>query len=190
VALAVAALVWLPGAILRGGLVWLLGAGVFVIIQKERVKKWTAHPLSIAGGGLLALGLLAASRMGRLGGANDLLLGLGFAALMAGLAARSELSAFRFPLFQWYARLSAGLSEFSYTLYLVHFPVLAFFFYVALQGRQMAPGPGGALWFAGILAAVLIYAAGIYWCFERNTDRIRKQVEQLMFRTTMKETAD
>jgi len=185
IALALIVMVLLPGAILWGGLVWLLGAGVFALMQNGRARSWAAHPLWIFGSGLLALGLLAASRMGRLGGANDLLLGLGFAGLVAGLAARSELSgfkfplsAFRFPLFQWYARLSAAASEFSYTLYLVHFPLLAFFFFAVFQGRQVAPGLGSAFWFAGILAVVLLYAAIIYWCFERNTDRCRKWLEQ------------
>ena len=173
--------------------------------------------------------------MGRLGGENDLLLGLGFALLVAGLAARSSsllrlernpslagageggrrpgeglgeksilcgdgqdeasssvsdvrhptsggkflLSTFRFPFFPLYARISAGASEFSYTLYLVHFPLLAFFFFVVFQGRQVAPGFGSAVWFAGILAAILIYAAAIWWCFERNTDRCRKWLEQI-----------
>ena len=190
-ALALIVMVLLPGAILWGGLVWLLGAGVFALIQNGRARSWAAHPLWIPGSGLLALGLLAASRMGRLGGANDLLLGLGFAGLVAGLAVRSELSGFKSPLsglrpqvsgFALYARLSAGLSEFSYTLYLVHFPLLAFFFFVVFQGRQVAPGLGSAVGFAGILTAVVIYASAIWWLFERNTDRIRKKIEQLMGR--------
>ena len=173
--LALAAVVLLPGEILRGGFVWLLGAGVFVLIQNERIRNWATQTLWMAGSSLLLLALLAASRFGRLGGANDLLLGFGCALLVAGLAVRAANSGI-------YARLSADASEFSYTLYLVHFPVLAFLFFSVFNGQQLSPGTQSAFWFAIILAGIVIYAATIWWCFERNTDRIRKRIEQLMVR--------
>ena len=173
--LAFTAVFLLPWEILRGGLVWLLGAGVFALIQNAQVRSWTARPLWIAGSGLLTLALLAASRFGKLGGADDFLLGFGCALLVAGLAVRAAGPGI-------YARLSADASEFSYTLYLIHFPLLAFLFFVMLQGRQMAPGLNSALWYAGILTAVLLYAIAIYWCFERNTDRFRKWMESIFMR--------
>jgi peptidoglycan/LPS O-acetylase OafA/YrhL len=171
--LAAGALWLLPGAILWGGLVWLMGAGVFALIQNERIRSWATQPLWLAGSGLLALALLGASRMDRLGGEDGVLLGLGFALLVAGLAVRSAGPGV-------YTRISAGASEFSYTLYLVHFPLLAFLFFSVFKGHQLPPGIHSALWFTGVLMAVLIYAAAIWWCFERNTDHIRKQVGRLI----------
>jgi peptidoglycan/LPS O-acetylase OafA/YrhL len=141
------------------------------------------------------MGLLVANRVGILGGAGDLLLGGGCALLVAGLVGRpappspprtgrgqgevSNPSTTR--SFALYARLAAGVSEFSYTLYLVHFPILAFLFYSVFKGKQMQPGLHSAFWFVGILTAVLIYAALIWYCFERNTDRLRKRIEPFLF---------
>ena len=185
VLLFVAALLWLPKGILMGGLVWLLGAGVFAAIQNDRIRSWAAQPWWLAGSGLLLLALLAASRFGKLGGAGDLWLGLGCACLVSALAVRpasGSISGFRFQVsgFSFYARLSAAASEFSYTLYLVHFPVLACLFYTVFKGQQMTPGWQGALWFAGILAGIIIYASAVWWLFERNTDRLRKRIEPIL----------
>lgn len=211
--LAVAVLILLPWDILMGGLVWLTGAAVFFLIQKDRVRRWAAQPIWLATSTLMVLGLLAGSRFGRLGIFDDLLLGGGFACLVAALAVRpcsslagagedarrksegcwgksniqgdgqgevlNSVFAFRFPFFFYYSRLSISLSEFSYTLYLVHFPLLAFLFYTVFKGQQMSPGIHSTGWFAVILTCLVIYAAAIYWCFERNTDRVRKKVEQL-----------
>jgi peptidoglycan/LPS O-acetylase OafA/YrhL len=174
VAFAAAVLWLLPAGILWGGLVWLMGVGAFILAQNEKSRRWAAHPLWLVAGVLLALGTLVVSRMGNLTANISLLLSGGFAVLVVGLAVRSGGSGI-------YAHLSAGASEFSYTLYLVHFPLLAFFFFAFFQGRQMAPGLSSALWFAGILAMVLVYAAAIWWCFERNTDRIRKKLEPILY---------
>jgi peptidoglycan/LPS O-acetylase OafA/YrhL len=74
--------------------------------------------------------------------------------------------------------LSAGASEISYTLYLVHFPVLAFLFLSYFKGSQMTPGLTSGSWFVVTLGGVLLYSAAIWWLFERNTDRVRKAMER------------
>ena len=170
-ALLVAALVvWLPGNILLGGLVWLMGAGIFVLIQSERGRRWPAHPLWLCAGGLLALTMLGASRMGKLGATDDLLVGSGFSVLVAALAVRPAKPGI-------YTATSAAASEVSYTLYLVHFPILALFFFAVCKGHQIQPGFAGAFWFLMTFVVVVLYAAGVWWCFERNTDRVRSWVQ-------------
>ena len=171
--LLVASLILLPRGILAGGLVWLLGAGVFAATQSDRVRSWAAQPWWLAGSGLLVLGLLAASRFEKLGEADDLWLGGGCALLVAGLAVRPAAPGI-------YARISAGASEFSYTLYLVHFPMLACLFYTVFKGQQMTPGIHGTGWFAAILTLVVFYASAVWWLFERNTDRLRKRIEPFL----------
>ena len=168
--LLVTRLILLPWGILMGGLVWLMGAAVVMLIRQEQARKWATHPVWLITSALLALGLLAASRFGKLGPFDDLLLGAGCALLVAALAVRPAGPGI-------YARLSADASEYSYTLYLVHFPVLAFLFYTVFKGQQLSPGIYSAFWFALMLTSLLIYAAAIYWCFERNTDRFRKWLE-------------
>ena len=77
----------------------------------------------------------------------------------------------------WLKKVAAGLSEMSYTLYLVHFPLLAFVFFAFFQGRKYLPDFTSYLCFGSLLAGCLIFAAMMWWCFERNTDRLRKRIE-------------
>jgi peptidoglycan/LPS O-acetylase OafA/YrhL len=169
--LATGILLFLPKSILVGGVIWMLGAGVFYLIQIGKIRVIVSHPLWLILSLLLTIGALLASRSGRIGEGADLLIGIGCASLVAGLATRGSTSYF-------YGVLSAGASEISYTLYLVHFPVLAFLFFGYFKGSQMSPGLTTGNWFAITLGGVLLYSIAIWWLFERNTDRVRKAMER------------
>lgn len=107
--LAAGILLFLPRSILLGGVIWLIGAGVFYLIQIGTVRRLTSHPVWRILSLLLTIGALLASRSGRLGEGADLLIGVGCATLMAGLAMKTSAS-------YLYGMLSAGASEISYTL--------------------------------------------------------------------------
>ena len=182
--LLVGAFCLLPSGLLRDGLVWLMGAGVFVVTQNWRISSWMAHPLWLYAGGLAALGVLTASRMEVLGRADNLLLGAGFAVLVAALAVRGQAAGgagvrFRLAGFAPYSQLAVAASEISYTLYLVHFPAMSFLFFTCFGGKRLLPGPTAGVWFVCVLAGTIAYAAVVWWLFERNTDRFRKWVESL-----------
>lgn len=165
--LAVAVIPFLPKSILIGGLIWLLGAGVFFLIQKDRIRGIVIHPLWLSIGLLVTVGSLLESRSGQIGiggEGGDLIIGIGCAALIPGLATRTSTS-------YYYGVFSAGASEIFYTLYLVHFPVLAFLFFGIFRGSQIFPSSTTAAWFAGVHALTIFYSAVIWWLFERNTDR-------------------
>ena len=163
-------LAWLPSFILEGGIIWLMGAAAFFVTQKPLVRKWAIRSIWLAGSGALALGLLVLSRTRQPIPGEDLLLGGAFAILVIGLAVRPNPTGI-------YASIAAGASEFSYTLYLVHFPLLAFFFFVVFQGRQIPPNLYSGILFLVWLLVIIIYAAVLWWVFERNTDRVRKRLE-------------
>jgi peptidoglycan/LPS O-acetylase OafA/YrhL len=169
---------FLPKQILLGGVIWLLGAIVYFLIRREGFDRIANHPLCLMLGLALTLGSLLASRTGRVGiggeGA-DLVIGIGCAVLVSGLASRSSHNLL-------YGQLSAGMSEISYTLYLVHFPVLACLFFVLFHGKQMVPSLLTSLWFAGILGLTIVYSIVVWWLFERNTDRVRKWVHARIFK--------
>ena len=186
---------WLPAALLMGGLIWLMGAGVWWLLrmlgvrgqedapasssasssnqqssisnrQSIRVIRWfRGWPWRLVGG-LLFLGTLAASKTDHWLG-SDGAVGCAFALWMLSLP-----GGWRVP--GWFNRLVTGLSEISYTLYVVHFPLLFFVAAVVLKGRQFPADAEGFLWFGGLTASILAISAGMWWLFERNTDRVRK----------------
>lgn len=162
---------FLPRPILLGGLVWFLGAIVYFLIQKDRLRAVVSHPLWLGLSLLMTTGTLISSRAGLLENGSDLAVGVSFAVLVAGIATRTSTN-------HLYSILSAGISEISYTLYLVHFPIMAFLFFVLFRGSQFLPDLPGCTLFFLILASVLLYSMGVWWCFEHNTDRVRKFIER------------
>ena len=171
---------WLPGGMLASGLIWLLGVVVWWVISKaaytvgqpttlhilQRLRCWPWRVL----GGVLFIGTLAASKT-TLWLGSDYVVGTCFALWMLTLT-----GAWRTTTSAWWTRLVTGLSEISYTLYVVHFPLLFFVAAVVLKGRQFPPDALGYLLFAGLAVAILMTAMGMWWLFERNTDRVKRWV--------------
>ncbi len=167
-------LLWLPTGILWGGVVWVLGVGAFLLAQNQKLQCRLRSPVWLVGSILLVSCLLAAIRYKQFENVGDLMLGGGVALLVASLAVHRSAPGI-------YSKAASASAEFSYTLYLVHFPLLSFLFFTLFKGQQLQPGLPGCLWFAGLATVVLAYAAGIWWCFERNTDRLRKALEKTGF---------
>jgi peptidoglycan/LPS O-acetylase OafA/YrhL len=161
----------LPASVLFGGLIWVSGVVVFFVLRSASVRTIAGHPLWLGFGLLLTVGMLLATRTGHMGGLpGDLALGLACAILVAGLACTNSANTL-------YGKISAGMSDISYTLYLVHFPLMAFVFFVFFHGQQIVPSAVTSLCFVGLLSVTLAYSMGIWWLFERNTDEVRVFVE-------------
>jgi peptidoglycan/LPS O-acetylase OafA/YrhL len=160
----------LPTEMLLLGLIWIAGAlahlslRLFVGLAAQKV--WL---IGLSFNLLLIIGaiILAKSRPGVL---SDLVLGGAFACLLPTLAL--------LPIFgATYDAVADYLAKISYTLYATHFPVLAFIWFVALAPQKWAIGAPAALLMASLLVSTLLVATGMWWVFERNTDRIRKIIE-------------
>jgi peptidoglycan/LPS O-acetylase OafA/YrhL len=169
--LAIAIIVWLPGGILWGGVIWLFGFGACLAGQWTFSRRICGHPLWLALTGALAIASLVASKTSSPFGSN-LAIGGAFALFVAGLANRDAAS-------RSYANLAAGMGETSYSLYLAHFPFLAFIFFTLFKGEQCQPDVAGFARFFGLLLITLVYVMVVWWCFERNTGRIRKRLETI-----------
>jgi peptidoglycan/LPS O-acetylase OafA/YrhL len=103
---------------------------------------------------------------------QDLLTGAAFGLLLVPLA-RLELNAdFAKP-----CHLIAG---FSYTLYVTHFPVLAFLSTFLIHNVRVAPGLAGLISFAEMFTVATLCAYLISCVFERNTTRIQTSILRRM----------
>lgn len=167
----IAILLLLPKLIIFQGLSWLMGAGIFFAQQRKVVHDLCNHPLFLCGGILFPVIVLLMIRFGILWIFFDYLIPCSFVPLIAACSVRTGHQGV-------YSRCSVAASEVSYTLYLVHFPILAFLFFSYLPGRQMALGFLTGSLFCAVLGGVLLYSVAIWWLFERNTDRVRTVIER------------
>jgi peptidoglycan/LPS O-acetylase OafA/YrhL len=162
---ALAVLAFLPFAILALGSIWVMGAlawslGDRVRAMPERRFRLLAAAIVLA----FLVGLAASLAWPSL--PTDILLGIACAAALPCLARLANPGGL-------YGRFSFWLSEISFTLYVVHFPLIALLWFALLAPTQFAIGPAGFIAAAGLIAAALLYAAAMWWLFERNTGRVR-----------------
>jgi len=119
------------------GLIWLFGVVAFLALNHPVTSRVAASwPMGI-GAAILLAGTLLASRA-QLWFGNDFLIGAAFTLMVPWLARAGATSAV-------YRRIGFTLSEFSYTLYLVHFPVLAWIYFTFAAPAQLASLPTRAI---------------------------------------------
>jgi peptidoglycan/LPS O-acetylase OafA/YrhL len=104
--------------------------------------------------------------------------------LLAFLASMQAPLAMRSPGIRIVARIAHTLSEFSFTLYVTHLPVIKLLRYIGLQtfGRdRLAPhAPLDYAVYAGMLAILLAAAWLSYLLFESHTFRVRRAVKNAL----------
>ena len=174
VAFAISALLY--PKILLYGVIWVLGAALRAV--PRALLPWRRLSL------LLAVGtLLTASRLSHMYFnetvifATDCLVALALAnLLLSWMHAKDDAVA---PAV---ARVHAGLANFSYSLYLLHFPLLLLLCAMAQTwwgiGLSMAPGWAAYLLFAALVALLYLFA----WAASLVTERHTQQVRQLLLR--------
>lgn len=172
VAAAVVICILLPRPILKGGIVWLLGYGGWLIVRNARLSRWLAHPL--AGAALLALLLASLASVKRAGWlADDCVLGAIIMLLLPLLVRAGEKT-------EWLRGIATWISDISYSLYLAHFPLLAFVIFGVMQRDHLAPGAVGYALYAGFMILLVAYAALVWFCFEKRTPAVRRWMQAVI----------
>jgi len=149
-------------------LIWVLGAGLAAapLLLSARFARRAVLP---------ALALFAAGNVLLLRYPFDPILGDFVTALLFALLTYPILHLRDVFPANLYARAAHGLSEMSYTLYLSHLPVLVLICAIVLGPWHRLPlDPGHGALILGILAVVFAYCWVCWYCFERNTGRIRR----------------
>jgi len=82
------------------------------------------------------------------------------------------------PVLPVYRRAAHRFAHSSYTLYLVHLPMLIFLKAV-LHVPRTTPSGHAFLVGAGIMTAILLYAQLVYEFFEKKTDRVRNWIRPI-----------
>ena len=160
---------WLPIAVTIGYIVWLLGVGIAFI-----ERKWPLHwsngylPRFVLTGAFVVVMHLARVRI-ITGAFKDLWIGIGVAGLLLVIVQA------RWLVGTW-SVVANRLSEFSYTIYLAHFPFLSFIWYTFLLRRRMQPSLVGEIYALAVFLVLIAYSYMVYLVFERRTPDIRRVV--------------
>jgi peptidoglycan/LPS O-acetylase OafA/YrhL len=172
----------LPFAITLYFALWLLGAGF------SRVRLECGAPTRV----LLLLLLAGCSLYFRLYGSNDdlvpasfgqdLLLSLLFLPLLCSTVVKPRPG---LPLMGLLRKGADLLSRFSFTLYVVHVPLLGMLRWLGQHlfnapPRLRADSPLDLLVYLAMLAMVLSFAYGFYWLFEARTGQVRRVLKKLL----------
>lgn len=179
---------WLVGpAILLLFPAWLVGSAIRYA-PPLGLPGWAVRLATwFAGAGIAAALLAIASRVVGRGLTADYLLAGAFG-LWVYLAAHDGRPAEAARAWRAYARFAAWLAGFSYTLYLVHVPVLVFARSQLVAGSRWQPSSASLGCLAVLLLGVVVYA----WLFslltERHTARMRRLCRHV-FRLERREPA-
>jgi peptidoglycan/LPS O-acetylase OafA/YrhL len=163
------------------GLIWLMGVAIHYLPQLPAdnvlVRRLLMLVAAIILGAALAWCKLTHNPVA------DYVLGLVVSAFIFVV-----LSCSRTPMPGVYNWTSHAISRSSYTLYLVHVPLLVFLA-AYIGSARWIPTPQHLLYGAGIFALVMIYAQLVWFFFEKRTDAIRAKIKPLVFRTKRAEAA-
>jgi peptidoglycan/LPS O-acetylase OafA/YrhL len=154
--------------------IWVLGviAGAWPSRNMFHVPLRAGRIVLLAGSVLVFMGALLVARGEFLKTpyAWQYLLGLAYALVIFSLAGFQC----RLPWFRW----SAYLSDFSYSVYLIHFPVIMFFLSLGFEvigfGIRMPFEVLGLVWYFGIFIVALLMSWLVSLFTERKTARLRR----------------
>jgi peptidoglycan/LPS O-acetylase OafA/YrhL len=162
-------------AMLGGFACWLTGTALLAWRNRQALPVGPARWRGRIRAGMAALACLAALLLASRAAAiwADLLLAASFAVLLAAL--RSGVAA----LPQCLAPVAAYGRAASYSLYLIHYPALAFAAGLILPEGRMAPGAGSIV----LVSSLAIGCSALAWLFawftERHTAGLRNRLREL-----------
>jgi len=164
-------LLWLlPWPLVCSGAIWLMGVGVWAVSRNLRVREVASgRAWRVAGMGLFAAALLGA-KMG-ITPAPDFVVAGTFALWMPSLLGSWKRQG-------WYQRLSFGLSEISFSTYIIHFPFMFLLASTILRGKLFHPGVEGIAWFILINLMSLLISGLFWWLFESRTSAVRQWMKE------------
>ena len=150
------------------GITWLMGALITFLPAFPARRPWTRRLAIVLALAVFGAGLVLSKLLDSL--SADLVLGLAVTAMIW-----VTLKCATAPLPAFYVHAARRAAHSSYTLYLVHLPLLIFL-KATLHLPRAYPGWHVYLVAAGVLAAILLYAQLVYEAFEKNTDRVRRWI--------------
>lgn len=160
---------FLPLAFWEGFVIWLMGAGSAALVERGHTPQKFARLRA----GLVAFLAAITLHWTRTGNSplEDVALGLILACLLWSLSC--VIPETLPPQFRFYGALARVASSFSFSLYVVHFPVLVFVATLTVQGARWQPSTRAVSMIVLATSGVLLYAYIFSRCTEKHTEALR-----------------
>lgn len=159
---------------------WLFGAAV-AGIWRGVAKRWTASGPWLALASLLFVGAIATDRLVRGAVWADFGLAAATAVFMIVLLARASQDRCA-PVSEGYRGVAKTLAGFTYTLYLVHFPIIVFFSAAFIRAERWEATADHVLAGVGLGVGILAFSYLLARLTEKNTDAVRASIESALSR--------
>jgi peptidoglycan/LPS O-acetylase OafA/YrhL len=170
---AVLAWAWLVGPMVAWlVLPWLMGVSILFLPSTACLVRWVRTALLGSAIALVAACMVLEKLYAGYG--VDFLLGLAVSALVWSL---QGCTAHALP--EWYRVVAHRAARSSYTLYLVHMPMLVFLLALFHLNRQQLQS-SALLAGLGLMVALIVYAQIVYEGFEKHTDQFRRWLYRLL----------
>jgi peptidoglycan/LPS O-acetylase OafA/YrhL len=157
-------IVILPTWMLAAGAIWVAGAAAAWCASHPGLTRFLNWLPARLGAAMLLILALILSRLGY-GWFDDIKLGLIVAVTLPVVATLPSPG-------RLYTAMARASSEFSFTLYLTHFPLVTLIVLAGFAPTRLAPGVAAFATFAVLALIAIGWAAVCWWAFERNTDRV------------------
>jgi peptidoglycan/LPS O-acetylase OafA/YrhL len=161
---------WLRTTLLPMFPIWLFGAALVGI----PVPRLSTSLRWMAAAGYVLIVLSCTFLQGISSLASDYILAAGTAIFIWTLLSATEIVSAHATR----ARFSRSLARFSYSLYVLHFPILILIAGLLVRDRHWQPASAGALTAVGVLLAIIAYAYAIATLTEFHTLRVRSWLEE------------
>lgn len=160
----------LPAGILHGGVIWCLGALVYIASKCSALKRVSHSLIGVCLGTFIASLLVSKSaRLERLLPVSiDFVVALAFAILIAAVTHISANDN------RYLDRTARRLSDSSYSLYLFHFPVVFAIGSLLFKGNTSQPSAINLCAYLFVLATIVLFGHAVWYLFESRTDDIRR----------------
>jgi peptidoglycan/LPS O-acetylase OafA/YrhL len=162
---------------LLGFVIWLVGVAVLFLWSRTTITGKVSRAALLLCTSILFAACLAAARNGKIAPQiSDLVVGFAFSAFLFGILQLD----FWLPRDGAYLRNARLFAGFSYTLYVLHFPLLLFLRAVITPGFRWQPNAIHLLYGTGIGAAVLTFCWAVARFTEHRTGEARRTLAKAL----------
>lgn len=156
--------------IFEGFVIWLLGAGVFLLYGIYNLNfNWRITLFSF----VLFMGSLIVSKSIFIKSfiiSSDLLVGISFAIFLLTLRNMEKLNWTQ----KYLSKPAFWLADISYTLYVIHFPIFILIYAFWFKDFQEMPNTKSLIMYIFILVIMIFFSRFFWYVFENNTNIVRK----------------